>query len=243
VSFTIAARYYQRLWFVPLCVVALGLAGWSTYRLRIRRLKLRFDLILAERGRIARELHDTLIQGFAGITMGMQALASRLPPSGTRRTLEDIVADAGLSLREARRSLAGLRSRPDHPSGLGASLAEAARQLTEAQDLRLKLSLNDERPDLPADVAYNLLRIAQEAMLNAVQHSGARTLNVTLDSTRTRLRLLVDDDGAGFDDEGEAPIGHYGLVGMKERAAQIGARFELTSEPGRGTSVLVLLES
>jgi signal transduction histidine kinase len=80
-------------------------------------------------------------------------------------------------------------------------------------------------------------------MLNAVRHSGARTLHVTFESTRTGLRLQVNDDGTGFDDEGPAPIGHYGLVGMKERAAQIGARFELTSEQGRGTSVLVLLES
>jgi signal transduction histidine kinase/ligand-binding sensor domain-containing protein len=243
VSFSIEPRYYQRAWFIPLCAVALGLAGWTSYRLRIRRLKARFDLILAERGRIARELHDTLIQGFAGITMGMQALASRLPDSSTRRTLEEIVADAALSLREARRSLAGLRSRPDTKSGLGVSLAQAARQLTEAQDVRLKLSLSDDRKDLPADVAYNLLRIAQEAILNAVQHSGARTLHVTFESTRNRLRLLVNDDGSGFDDEGAAPVGHYGLVGMRERAAQIGAQFELTSEPGRGTSVLVLLES
>jgi ligand-binding sensor domain-containing protein/anti-sigma regulatory factor (Ser/Thr protein kinase) len=243
VSFSIEPRYYQRGWFVPLCAVGLGLAGWPGYRLRIRRLKTRFDLILAERGRIARELHDTLLQGFAGITMGMQALASRLPSSDTRRTLEDIVADAGRSLRDARRSLAGLRSHPEPQSGLGAALAQAARQLTEAQDLRLKLNLHDERDDLPADVAYNLLRIAQEAIANAVRHSGARTLQVTLDSTRSHLRLSVHDDGAGFDEDGAPPPGHYGLIGMKERAAQIGAQFKLTSEQGRGTSVLVLLES
>ena len=85
VAFEIEPRYYQRAWFLPLCVGARSaLAGWSGYRLRIRRLRAKFDLILAERGRIARELHDTLIQGFAGITMAMQALASRLPTSGTR---------------------------------------------------------------------------------------------------------------------------------------------------------------
>ncbi len=80
-------------------------------------------------------------------------------------------------------------------------------------------------------------------MLNAVRHSGARTLSVTLDSTRDRLRLSVNDDGAGFDDAGPPPPGHYGLIGMRERAAHIGAALELTSERGRGTTVSLLLES
>jgi signal transduction histidine kinase len=243
VAFGIESRYYQRAWFIPLCVAILALAGWTGYGLRIRRLRAQFNLILAERGRIARELHDTLIQGFAGITMAMQALAARLPSSGARATLEEIVADAGQSLREARRSLAGLRSRPDTPSQLAAALAQTARSLTDAQDLRLKLTLNDQRPDLPADVSYNLVRIAQEAMLNAVRHSGARTLDVKLESTSKRLHLSVNDDGTGFDDEVAPPLGHYGLIGMKERAAQIGADFEVTSERGRGTTVSVLLES
>ena len=243
VAFEIEPRYYQRAWFLPSCLLAVALAGWTVYRLRIRRLRAQFDLILAERGRIARELHDTLIQGFSGITMAMQALASRLPSSNARATLEEIVADAGHSLREARRSLAGLRSRPDGPVGLAAAVAQTARQLTDAQEVQLKLTLDDDRKDLPADVAYNLLRIAQEAMLNAVQHSGAQTLHVTLESTRKHLRLLVNDDGAGFDDAGGPPAGHFGLVGMKERAAQIGADFELKSERGRGTTVSVVLES
>jgi len=98
--------------------------------------------------------------------------------------------------------------------------------------VRLKLTLSDEYTDLPADVEYNLLRIAQEAMLNAVRHSGARNLAVTLESTRERLRLSVKDDGTGFDETGAPPAGHYGLIGMKERAAQIGAIFELTSAFG-----------
>jgi len=243
VAFEIEPHYYQRAWFLPLCAVALAFGGWTAYQLRIRRLSAKFDLILAERGRSARELHDTLIQGFAGITMSMQALASRLPSSGARETLEEIVADAGQSLREARRSLSGLRSRPDSPAGLVPTVARIARHLTEPKDVRLKLTLSDEYTDLPADVEYNLLRIAQEAMLNAVRHSGARNLAVTLESTRERLRLSVKDDGTGFDETGAPPAGHYGLIGMKERAAQIGAIFELTSERGRGTTVSVLLES
>jgi signal transduction histidine kinase/ligand-binding sensor domain-containing protein len=243
VAFGVAARFYQRAWFFPLCVLGIALGGGAVYQLRIRRLKDQFDLILAERGRIARELHDTLIQGFSGITMAMQAMASRLPSSSKeRQTLEGIVADAGNAMSEARRSLAGLR-RHDSSSGLAAAVAQAARQLTETNNVRLKLSLAECQCELPPDVEYNLLRIAQEAVLNAVKHSGARTLKVTLDSTPRRLELSVKDDGAGFDDAGSVPVGHYGLIGMKERAAQIGAELRVASAPGGGTTVSVVLGS
>ena len=243
VAFAVAPRFYQHSWFFPLCLVGIALAGGAMYQLRIRRLKEQFDLILAERGRIARELHDTLFQGFSGITMAMQAMVSRLPSSSSeRQTLEDIVADAGDAMREARRSLAGLR-RHDSSSGLAAAVAQATRQLTETNNVRVKLNLADCQCDLPPDVEYNLLRIAQEAILNAVKHSGARTLRVTLDSTEHHLQLSVKDDGAGFDESGTAPVGHYGVIGMKERAAQIGARLQVTSAPGRGTTVSVMMET
>src|SRR5205085_5598094 len=102
--------------------------------------------------------------------MAMQAMASRLPRSSSeRQTLEDIVADAGEAMREARRSLAGLRRR-DSSSGLAAALGQTARQLTETGSVRLKLNLRDSESSLPRDVEYNLLRIAQEAILNAVKH-------------------------------------------------------------------------
>jgi len=219
-----------------------SLAGGAVYQLRIRRLKDRFDLILAERGRIARELHDTLIQGFSGITMAMQAMAARLPSSSERETLESIVADAGDAMRDARRSLAGLR-RQDSSSGLAPALAQSARQLTEANGVRLKLNVGENHCHLPAEVEYNLLRIAQEAVLNAVKHSNARTLQVTLNSSAERLALIVNDDGAGFDCSDSAPVGHYGLIGMKERAAQIGADLDIKSTPGQGTTISVVMES
>ena len=101
VAFSVAPRFYQHGWFLPLCLFGSALVGGAMYQLRIRRLKEHFDLVLAERGRIARELHDTLLQGFSGITMAMQAMASRLPRSSSeRQTLEDIVADAGDAIHD-----------------------------------------------------------------------------------------------------------------------------------------------
>jgi signal transduction histidine kinase len=244
VAFSLAPRFYQHGWFWPLVAIAIAGLGWLVYQLRIRRLRERYDLILAERSRIARELHDTLIQGFSGITMAMQALAGRLRSSKERETLEDIIRDAATCLRETRQSVAGLRAGHDSESGLTAAIGTAAREITDTKDVRLKLKLDKVPGKLPAEVEYNLLRIASEAISNAVKHSGARNIEVTLEFTTESLRLAVHDDGSGLGKDGAAlRPGHYGIIGMKERATQIGADLRLLSEPGHGTTVSVMLRA
>jgi ligand-binding sensor domain-containing protein/two-component sensor histidine kinase len=242
VDFVLASHYYQRLWFLPMCAVLIAMTIWLAYQLRIRRLREHFSLILTERNRIARELHDTLIQGFSGITMEMQALSARLRSPVERSTLEDIIQDAGNCLRETRRSVAGLRSgQSGANAGLAGAIERAARQITEAKDIRLKLKLEKSPKGLAADVEYNLVRIAQEAVSNSVKHSGARTVEVALDCTLDAVHLSVRDDGSGFARDENGHGGHYGLIGMKERASHIGADFELASTPGKGTTVSVVL--
>ena len=247
VEFSLAPHYYQRAWFLPALAVLAALAAWAAFRLRIRSLRERYDLIVAERSRIARELHDTLIQGFSGITMAMQALAARLRSSEERTRLEEIIQDAAGCLRETRRSVAGLRRPVQSESGLAEALAQAARQITETSDVRLrlrldKLKLDKDAPGLPPEFEYNLLRIATEAISNSLKHSGARTIEVALKRAPDALRLSVSDDGSGVEqsDQGPRRPGHYGLIGMRERAAQIGAEFAFDSAPGRGTTVSVV---
>lgn len=243
VEFTLAPHFYQTRWFIPLTIAAVVAAGWVAARLRVLQVRARLNAVLAERSRIARELHDTLIQGFSGVTMQMQALSTRLRPSAERSSLEDIIQDAGHCLREARRSVGGLRNAPGElngeATGLAAAVAEAARQLTETRDIHLTLKLEPGRHTIPVDVEYNLLRIVQEAISNAVKHSGARTIEVAMNSTAAQLSLTVRDDGAGFDIPGpeSAQPGHYGLIGMRERATQIHAALHVDSAPGRGTTV------
>jgi signal transduction histidine kinase/ligand-binding sensor domain-containing protein len=237
VSFGLASHYYQRIWFFPLLALLTAAGIWVLYQLRMSRLREQFHLILAERNRIARELHDTLIQGLSGITMEMQALAARMRNPNERASLDDIIADAGTCLKETRRSVAGLRS---GGSGLANAIEQAARQLTEAKDIRLKLKLENKPSGLAPDIEYNLVRIAQEAVTNSVKHSGARNVEVALDFTPKALHLSVRDDGAGFENK-NGKSGHYGLIGMKERASHIGADLELASAPGRGTVVSVVL--
>ncbi len=243
VAFSLAPYIYQRAWFWPVVAAILGLMGWLVYQMRIRRLREKYDLIVAERSRIARELHDTLIQGFSGITMALQALAGRLRSPNERATLEDIIRDAATCLRETRQSVAGLRAVRGSRSGLAKAIGDAAREITETKNVRLKLQLDAGLQVLPAEVEYNLLRIASEAVSNSVKHSGAHNIEVALHATPEALHLSVKDDGQGFGREEHAgpSAGHYGLIGMKERASQIGADLELESHPGHGTTVSVLV--
>jgi signal transduction histidine kinase len=241
VELRIAPHLYQTSWFLPACGTALALGIWFAYRVRVRAIRQKMNAIVVERGRIARELHDGLMQGFAGITMEMQALSTRLPEeSAERETLDEIIGDAGNCLREARRSIAGLRGAS---SGLAAAIEQAALQLAQTHDVRLKLHLEPVVKPLPTETEYNLLRIAQEAITNALKHAGAGVVDVTLENTADEVRLVVRDDGTGFTvpEANLENFGHYGLLGMRERARQIGARFELQTASGRGTTVYIAM--
>jgi ligand-binding sensor domain-containing protein/two-component sensor histidine kinase len=242
VAFTIAPYYYQRAWFFPLCGACLLLIAWLVWHLRVRSLQQHFDIVLAERGRIARELHDTLIQGFSGITMGMQAISSGLPAGLGQSRLNELIHDAAQSLREARQSIAGLRSVKSTHEELHTALAETARQLTKAKDIQLKLKLDRSPSNLPPDVEGHLLRIAQEAIANSTKHADATTIEVGLRFTKESICLTVQDDGKGLANAaGLSSRGHYGLTGMRERASEIGAELELLTGPTNGTTVRVLV--
>ncbi len=239
VEFTLDPYFYQTQWFLPLVVGMLILTGWGVSRLRVLQVQARLNAVLAERSRIARELHDTLIQGFSGVTMQMQGLAARLGPAPERAVLDGIIDDAGHCLREARLSVGGLRSVPGNATGLADAVGRAARQLTETRDVRLSLKLEEQPPPLSDDVEYNLLRIAQEAITNAVKHAAAGSIEVSLECVPHKLVLTVRDDGVGFVVPGreQSTPGHYGLIGMRERANQINAELQLNSQPGLGTTV------
>jgi signal transduction histidine kinase len=241
VQVTLRAAFWQTPWF-PVLLGALALGGvWLFLRLRVLRVRTRMHAIVSERARIARELHDTLIQGFSGVTMQMQAVSAKVGDPELKTVINDVIADAGACLREARQSVAGLRSSTGTSMGLAAALEQTARQLTETRDVRLQLELPDSTPNLPVEVQFNLLRIAQEAITNATRHAHARTIDVALTPKPGRLALRVHDDGVGFAvPERETPDQrHYGLIGMRERSRQILADLTIESKPGAGTTILV----
>ncbi len=244
VQFVLTPHFYQSPWFITFCVGLACLLGWLIHRFRIRQVRQQLGLVMGERNRIARELHDTLIQGFSGITMQMQALAVRLQSPDERAALEDIVRDSGNYLLKTRESVANLRNTQGPRLTLSAAIAATAREITEAvPSVHLELNLTEDTPsDLLPEVYDSLLKIAEEAVSNSVRHSGAQTIVVTLDFTRDGLQLCVKDDGSGFvaGNAGAKP-GHYGHIGMMERAVLIGADLQLTSAPGEGTTVSVFV--
>ncbi len=239
-SFVVEPRLYQRTWFFP--AISLLIAGLvvAIVRLRIARLKHRFDEVLAERNRIARELHDTLLQGLSGITMQLQALWTKLPLSKERTMLAEIIQDAARCTAEARQSLWGLRTVGAGSLEFSVKLQKLARDAAESGKLVPVLRVNPVSLAGSPEIEYQLLRIAQEAINNVVKHAGARRLEVQLDQTPAQVTMSIGDDGAGFDAECRR-FGHFGIVGMLERAREIGANLSIDSKPGQGTALSVVV--
>ncbi len=241
-AFRVEPRLYQRTWFFPVLVAVIAAFVFGLVRLRIARLKHRFDEVLAERSRIARELHDTLLQGLSGITMQLQALWTKLPASKERTQLGEIIQDAAHCSTEARQSLWGLRnaSEPSQSLEFSGKLQKLARDAAGKGMLTPVLRITPLSLAGSPEIEYQLLRIAQEAFTNVVKHASARRLDVQLEQTPEQISLLIKDDGLGFDIE-HRRFGHFGIVGIEERAQEIGAQLKFTSAPAQGTTLSVVV--
>jgi ligand-binding sensor domain-containing protein/signal transduction histidine kinase len=242
-SFAVAPFFYQTAWFYGFLVLLLGSLLITAHRLKMRRAHTRFATVLAERNRVAREIHDTVLQGFAGVAYQLEGLVETLPESqvGVRQKLEKILSKVSKSLIETRHSIWQLRSVGlEDEKNLAESLAEIVRDLSEGHPALIDFRVRDAARPLPEAVEQNLLQIGKEAISNALRHSGASKILVDLDFDIDYIGLRIQDDGQGFKLPARvAKDGHFGLVGMQERAAEIGAQLSITSE-GRGTEVLVV---
>lgn len=219
--------------------MTLALAIVAGYRMRIRQLKQRFDLVLNERSRIARELHDTLLQGLSGITMQLQALWTKLPPSRERHLLADIISDAGRCSAEARQWLWGLRTIGPGSLPFSEKLARLAGHAVSGSGVSLGLQLAPVSLSAFPEIEYQLLRIAQEAISNTLAHARAKHLDIRLETDGRALKLELKDDGVGFSSSQPVLQGHFGMEGMRERATEIGAELTIASAPGQGTRIAI----
>jgi signal transduction histidine kinase len=205
------------------------------------RVEARRQARLEERNRIARDIHDTLTQGFAAILMQLQAAqrsAPDLPPQVTR-SLETAVDLARSHMIEARRSVGTLRPRPTGEDDLAAALSQMVALVRRTTDIRIDLKV-DELPSM-GGMEREVLGIAQEALTNAVRHSRARRIAVQAGSVRgLGLRVSVADDGRGFAEE--RSNGGFGLTSMQERAERIGAALTVVTAPRAGTEVVLAWE-
>jgi signal transduction histidine kinase len=247
-AFTIAPAWWQMgsFW----AVVGLVLAGgiWGGYRLRLRQvaqqLDLRFEERLNERSRIARELHDTLLQSFQGAVLRFRAVSYMLPdrPAEARATLENAIDQARQAIVEGRDAVQGLRSSAIATNDIAVAIATLAETLvTEDGSARapvVRVNVEGTPRELPPIVQDEVYRIAAEALRNAFRHARASRIEVEIRYDQRRFRLRVRDDGHGIDAEaagGRTYDGHYGMAGMHERAKLVGGTLSVWSELDSGT--------
>lgn len=242
-SFTLRPHFYRAYWFYALCVAGLALLAWQLYALRLRQVRARFDAVLQERNRIARELHDNLAQEILGVSVQLEIVTRLLnsAPEAARTHLDRARSLVRSSMAEARRYVWDLRSQSLDDRDLPAALAEMTRRLAAEVGVHTQFEVGGTLRPLPKQVENNLLRIGQEAVNNAVRHARAENISVRLVFDATSVRLNVKDDGRGFDAEAQAggSNGHFGLVGMRERAREMGGDVRVGSRPGEGCEVEV----
>lgn len=191
-----------------------------------------------ERNRLARELHDTLAHSLSAIAVQLEALRALLVhnPQGAEQAVADMTRLARSGLTDVRRAIQELRSDPVQTMGLQGALREVLSSVEARTGLVTTMTVIGQEPDLTLEEAGAFYRIAEEALLNAERHAAANRLTVTLEQNGTGVRLEVADDGRGFDQHRVGPD-RYGLIGMRERAAIIGADLKIVTAPDQGTRV------
>jgi signal transduction histidine kinase len=205
-------------------------------------MKAQFGAVLAERTRIAREIHDNLAQEMSGISVQLEVVARTMPPGAeaARGHLDRARQQVRHGIAEARRYVWDLRSSALENNDLPTALAETARRLTNETAVQAQVEVNGTFRPLTPLIEDNLLRIGQEAMNNAVKHAQAQRISVKLVFDARRVRLSIRDDGRGFDNQtaGNGPAGHFGLIGMRERAERIDGTLSIHSSEDSGTEVV-----
>jgi len=243
-TFTLQPAFFQTTWFNALCAVVLILFIWVLYRLRVQiateRVRVRLSVQLAERERIARELHDTLLQGFQGLALRFQGVVKQIPrQEPIRQQMEEALDRADEALLEGRNRVRDLRSESANDDELPESLASWAEALEHDSKIEARVSVVGTRQLLHPIVYDEAGQIGREALTNAFRHSRASKIEVEIIYYPESLRLRIRDDGDGIDQAllGEGRSGHWGLSGMRERAQKIGAQINIWSSPEAGTEI------
>jgi ligand-binding sensor domain-containing protein/signal transduction histidine kinase len=240
-SFTLRPHFYQTIWFYILLAAVVAGVVVLLLRLRLLRVEREFRAVLAERNRIAREVHDTLAQGYVGVSVQLEVLSELLRNNKMANAINHLDStrqNVREGLAEARQSVWALRSQDSGENTLPVKLRRAT-ELANGHGIEATFSLYGAYRAMPPGMEREFLRVGQEAIHNVKKHAGATHLSVQLDYGPAEVVLWVRDDGRGFEmgDGYVAPPGHFGMTGMRERAEAIGGTLEVTSEPGIGTTV------
>jgi PAS domain S-box-containing protein len=195
--------------------------------------------VMAERNRMARDIHDTLAQGFTGVIAQLQAAKGSSALADVSAHIERAENLARSSLEEARCSVRALRPRSLHEAPLYTALENLLKTVAPDSSLKAEFVMEGEQRTIPPEWEEGLLRVTQESLTNAIKHAQARNFRVTLSFEAQQIRLKIVDDGYGFNPKGEHE--GFGLIGMKERVDRMGGEFVIHSQPGHGTETLITL--
>jgi signal transduction histidine kinase len=227
-----------------LALVAAGFGVWV--RATTNRKRQQYQAVLTERTRVARELHDTLEQGLAGISLQLEAVAGSLAasPEAARQSLDVARQMLRYSQEEARRSVMDLRSQALESRDLAGALSDLAHQMTSGTSAVADVEVEGQVRRLDASDEHHLLRIGLEALTNALKHSGARHIRIKLRFDAEATELVVQDDGCGLS-QGETNLAgdHFGLLGIRERVDKLGGVLHIDGVPGTGTQLSVTIPS
>ena len=248
IDFVILPPIWRRWWFETLVLIAAASAAFAAYQRRLQgitaRVRLLFEERLDERTRIARELHDTLLQNLAGVSLQLDGVAKQIGASseGAAGRIKAVRQQVDAAFREARQKVLDLRSPMLQGRALPVVLRESLEQIAAGHPVRLRVTVAGQHGPLREDLDETVLRIGQEAVANAVRHARASEIQVSLSYDDRSLRLRVKDDGQGFDlDEAGHRMGHWGLQNMRERAQRVGAEWKLSTAAGQGTEIEVIV--
>ena len=240
-SFDLQRHFYQTLWFYGLLLLAMAGSIFLVIRRRLRAAEREFSVVLGERSRIAREIHDTLAQGYVGVSVQLELLAELLrlkKLDAAAKQLDTTREYVREGLADARQSIWALRTQDSRDVRFPVKLRRMAEHAGSAH-LTSHFSVFGAYRPLPAAKEREMLRVAQEAIHNVKKHAEASELFVRLEYGSEMIVLEVRDNGRGgavAQESGFAP-GHFGMTGMRERAEAIGGTLEVESEPGRGTTI------
>ena len=242
--FEVLPTFWQTRWFQLCGALMIGLGALAFFRLRVLRLtsqlNMRFEERLAERTRIAQELHDTLLQGVISASMQLHVVTEQIPADSTaRHALQRVAALMGRVVEEGRHAVGGLRSPNTRAVDLGQALSEIPREFLGENKMEFRVIVEGLPRPLNPVIRDEVFHIGREALINAFRHAQAKSVEVELEYASYGLRVLVRDSGVGFDSNvlRFGRDGHWGLSGMRERAKRIGARLRVLSRPAAGTEV------
>ena len=249
-EFSVAPAYYQTNWFRAICAAAVLFLLWGAYELRMRQVHHEFEMALdarvGERTRIARDLHDTLLQSFHGILLHLQIFSNELPAGTTKERLESVIDQAEQAIVEGRDAVKGLRASTVERNDLALAIRTLGEELAASNSRRpdFTVQLEGAPRNLHPILRDEVYRIIGEAMRNAFRHAAAQHIEVEIHYDERQLRVRVRDNGKGIDpqhlsDDGRE--GHFGLRGMRERAKLIGGKLTVWSELDSGTEVELVI--